>query len=646
MARQKKDSLDLPLYLFREGTLSRAYRFLGCHRGQEGARSGVVFRVWAPNARAVSVVGDFNQWDRTAHPLQRIADTGVWELFVQGIQEFAAYKYCVTGRRGCQVLKADPYAFHGETRPQTASKVFFLEDYAWGDGAWQQAKAAQNPVTQPLNIYEVHLGSWRRYADNQCMDYEKLAGELIPYAKSMGYTHLELMPLSEYPFDGSWGYQVSGYFSATSRYGTPRDLMRFVDLCHQAGLGVLLDIVPAHFPKDEHGLIAFDGTPCYEYADPLMSDHPQWGTKNFDYGRNEVRSFLISSAVFWVSEFHFDGLRVDAVASMLYYSFGREKGQHRLNRHGGPENLEAMELIRLMNDAVHEAAPGAIMMAEESTAWPMVTKPPYMGGLGFDFKWNMGWMNDLLKYMATDPIHRKHLHSSLTFPLFYAFSENFILPISHDEVVHGKHSLLDKMPGSYDEKFAGVRAFLGYMMAHPGKKLLFMGCEFGQFIEWDFKKELDWHLLQYPRHSELSAYTAEVNRCYAGHPAFWQADDSWQGFAWISNDDYEQNIIAFRRMGQGGNEIVVLCNFAPVKRENYRLGVPQPGVYEELLNSDSTCFGGWGNRNGPIETENIPLHGHPQSMAVTVPPLSTVYFQRREIKKNGQSVSSIRERRN
>ena len=627
MPNSKKSSLDLPLYLFHEGTNSRAYELLGCRSAAVKGRKGMVFRVWAPSSRAVSVVGDFNNWDKYANSMQRLSEGGVWQVFIADLKEFDVYKYCVTSRRGKQVLKADPYGFHSETRPQTATKIYDLDAYSWNDAPWQRRKAAQVPYNQPINIYELHAGSWRRYADGQAMDYVKLAEELIPYAKGMGYTHVELMPLSEYPFDGSWGYQVTGYYAVTSRYGTPGDFMKFVDMCHQAELGVILDIVPAHFPKDEHGLYEFDGTACYEYADPLMKEHPDWGTRIFDFGRNEVRSFLVSNAVFWADKFHIDGLRVDAVASMLYLNYGKKNGQWQANRYGGQENLEAIELVRMMNEAVHKDFPGTLMMAEESTAWPMVTKPPYIGGLGFDFKWNMGWMNDVLKYMTTDPINRKNVHGSLTFSMFYAFSENFVLPISHDEVVHGKRSLLGKMPGSYDEQFASVRAFMGLMMAHPGKKLMFMGCEFGQFIEWDFQKELDWHLLQYPRHSQLKRYVADLNHFYLENKPMWEADTGWEGFVWISNDDFIQNIITFRRIDKSEGEIIVLCNFAPVKREGYCIGVKLPGVYVEVLNSDSADYGGWGNHNGTVAAEANPMHGCDYSILVTVPPLSTVYFQ-------------------
>lgn len=627
MTDKEKSPLDLPIYLFHEGTNRHAYELMGNHPARSGGEETTVFRVWAPTAKAVSVVGDFNAWDPETHPMQRVTDAGLWEANLSGIQPFDTYKYAITTRRGKVNLKTDPYAFHAETRPSTASKVYALEGYDWGDEAWQRRKAQTDPYNTPMNIYELHAGSWRTYPDGAPFDYRKLADELIPYAKGMGYTHVELMPLAEYPFDGSWGYQVTNYYAVTSRYGTPFDFMAFVDACHQAGLGVILDIVPAHFPKDEHGLYEFDGSSCYELADPVMREHPDWGTRIFDYGRKEVCSFLISNAVFWVDQFHIDGLRVDAVASILYLDYGRKAGQWKPNRYGGRENLEAIALLRAMNEAVLEEYPGTLMIAEESTSWPMVTKPPYLGGLGFNFKWNMGWMNDMLSYMGTDPFFRRYEHNKLTFSLHYAFSENFVLPLSHDEVVHGKHSLLDKMPGEYDQKFASVRVFLGFMMAHPGKKLLFMGGEFGQFIEWDFNKALDWHLLEYPRHSQLQRFVQDLNHFYLAEPAFWAQDCSWDGFQWISNGDVENNIIALRRMDGKGDEVVVVLNFAPVMRTDYRIGIPSPGQWVEVLNSDDEQYGGQGTGNSVLVAEPIAMHGHPQSLLLTVPPMAVVYFK-------------------
>ncbi len=624
------------LFLFHEGTNYRVYNYLGSKPEKRGGKNGVIFRVWAPAARSISVVGAFNEWDRTINPMSRVSKKGVFEAFIEDINEYDLYKYSIETPDKQLVLKADPYAYHMETRPDTASRFYDISGFKWGDGAWSNYKKSHPLFENPVNIYEIHAGSWKRYPDDNCFEYAKLADELITYVKEMGYTHIELMPMTEYPLDDSWGYQVTGYYAPTSRYGSPKDFMTFIDKCHRAGVGVIMDWVPAHFPKDEHGLIEFDGTPCYEYSDPLKREHKEWGTLIFDYGRNEVKSFLISNAVYWIDKFHIDGLRVDAVASMLYLDYSKKPGQWRPNAKGGNENLEAVEFFKELNQAVLENYPETLMIAEESTAWPLVTKPGYLGGLGFNFKWNMGWMNDMLEYMQLDPIVRQHYQKNITFSFHYAFSENYVLPISHDEVVHGKKSLISKMPGNYDQQFAGVRAFLGYMMAHPGKKLLFMGSEFGQIKEWDYKSALDWSLLEFARHSELKDYVASLNRFYLDNSPLWQVDTSWDGFKWISNDDNTQNIISFRRIDKAGNEIIILCNFAPVLRENYRIGAPNKGEYAEVFNSDSTQFGGWGNGNkGIIKTEDVPMHGYSQSIVLKVPPMSTVFFKckRNEEKK-------------
>ena len=623
--KKQNNPADLPIYLFKQGNNFEAYRFFGAHFDCRGGDEGVVFRVWAPHAKAVSVVGDFNSWVPGSHPMAKL-DEGVWEAFIPGIREYDVYKFCLTTRQDELLFKADPYAFHAETRPSNASKVYRLEGYEWNDGEWEAQRKKRDPLTAPMNIYELHAGSWRLKENGDPYNYSELADELIPYLLDMHYTHVELLPITEYPYDGSWGYQVTGYFAPTSRYGTPKDFMNFVDKCHQAGLGVIMDWVPAHFPKDGFGLYMFDGEPCYEDPNPRRGEHKEWGTMVFNYGMPEVESFLVSSALYWVEQFHVDGLRVDAVASMLYLDYNRRDGEWEPNRYGGKENLEAIAFLRKLNSTVLGRHPHKLMIAEESTAWPMVSKPAEDGGLGFNFKWNMGWMNDMLSYMKTDPLFRAGNHNKVTFSFFYAFSENFILPISHDEVVHGKCSLINKMPGDYEAKFANLRTFYGYMMAHPGKKLLFMGQEFGQFIEWNEAKALDWMLLDYDRHRQLRQYVKDLNRLYHDLPDFWQVDYSWEGFQWVVPDDNAQSVIAFLRRDAAGHTTLVVCNFNPVLREGYQMGVPVAGTYKELLSSDDEAYGGSGVHNKPLRSHKKPMHGFDQSISVTLPPLSTVYF--------------------
>ena len=626
--KMKADQLSEAIARFSAGTSTDAYQFLGCHPQTVDGQEGYVFRVWAPQARSVRVLGRFNDWDKSSPAMERIAPA-IWERFIPGVQTYDEYKYYIERPDGTFVFRADPYATHSATRPNNASKVFDLDGFQWTDGAYRRARGRRDVLRSPVNIYEMHLGSWRRHADGNFLSYVECAQQLIPYLKDMGYTHVELLPISEYPYDPSWGYQVTGYYAPTSRYGTPHDFMKFVDLCHNAGIGVIIDWVGAHFPRDECGLFEFDGSCCYEPSDPLRREHPDWGTRIFDYGRYEVRSFLISNVVYWLDKFHIDGIRVDAVASMLYLDYGRRGGEWRPNKDGGNINLEAVQFLRDMNAAALTFDPSAIMAAEESTAFPMVTKPGYDGGLGFNFKWNMGWMHDMVDYMSTDPLFRKGKHNNLTFSLTYAFSENFVLPLSHDEVVHGKCSLVNKMPGDYAEKFQGLRAFYGYMMTHPGKKLLFMGGEFAQFIEWDEKKELDWLLLDYDKHCEMQSYVRDLNHFYLDHPALWQNDIDWQGFQWISCDDWQQSVIAFRRVDAKGKEVVVVCNFCPVTRTGYRIGVPKAGTYAPVLSSDDAKYGGTGTELAPVKAKKEEMHGLPYSVELTLPPMSTVFYERK-----------------
>lgn len=630
---QTGDNYDFPLYVFHNGTNFESYRFFGAHKGEKDGVKGVFFRVWAPKAKSVSIVGDFNNWDRRMNPMYRLSDNTVWETFLPGVENYFIYKYSIETSHNSIVDKADPYGTHMETRPSTATKYFDIDGFEWNDKAWYEKKSKTNLYRSPMNIYEAHLGSWRTYPDGETFDYVKFAEEMSVYLKDMGYTHLELMPLAEFPYDGSWGYQGICYYAPTSRYGTPFDFMKMIEIFHENEIGVILDWVPAHFPKDAAGLFEFDGDCCYEYSDPLKREHASWGTRVFDYGKGEVRSFLISNALYWIEKFHVDGLRVDAVASMLYLDYDRKQGEWRPNKDGGHENYEAIDFLRKLNTAVFARNPDVIMAAEESTAWPLVTKPADIGGLGFNFKWNMGWMNDTLSYMQMDPIFRSGNHNKLTFSFFYAFSENYILPISHDEVVHGKASLFGKMSStSMEGKFASLRTFIAYMMAHPGKKLNFMGNEFAQVIEWNYEKELDWLLLQFDTHRKIQDFFRTINHFYTDNSPLWKNDDSWDGFKWICADDYTQSVISFRRIDVSDpehvKEIIVVCNFVPVDRQNYRIGVPYEGSYKEVLNTDDEKFGGTGRfKNGTLKAQDYSMHNCNYSIELQIPALSALYFE-------------------
>jgi 1,4-alpha-glucan branching enzyme len=615
------------LHLHGEGTHYQSYETLGAHLVSDGSVTGVRFAVWAPNAESVSVVGDFNQWNGARHPMQ-LRDGGIWELFVPELAEGAHYKYSVRSRAGSIQEKVDPYAFFAEVPPRTASIVWGLDNYTWGDSAWMEARAHRNLLREPVSVYEVHMESWLRGPGNEWLTYRELAERLVEYAVRMGYTHLELMPIMEHPFSGSWGYQVTGYYAPTSRFGTPDDFRFFIDQCHRAGLGVILDWVPGHFPRDAHGLRRFDGTALYEHADPRQGEHREWGTLIFNYGRNEVRTFLLSNALYWLREFHADGLRVDAVASMIYLDYSREAGEWIPNRYGGRENLEAIEFIKTFNQLAHKE-PGAVTIAEESTAWPAVSRPVYAGGLGFTMKWNMGWMNDMFLYFSKDPIHRRFHQQLITFSMLYAFTENFLLPVSHDEVVHGKSALVSKMPGDEWQRFANARAFLAYMFAHPGKKLMFMGTEFGQTEEWSHERGLMWWLLQFPVHWKLQTFVKELNALYRREPSLYEVDDTYGGFEWIDLQDADSSVITFVRFaGDREDFIVFACNFTPVPRHGYRLGVPKAGLYREILNTDADMFGGSNLGNGgAVLADAIAFHGRPASLRVTLPPLAVVAFK-------------------
>ncbi len=604
--------------------VSDAYRFLGCHAQNRDGVDGFVFRTWAPQAQSVRVTGDFNFWNEEDLPMQPVG-CGVWEAFSRFAQPGQRYKLCIKTKDGRTVYKTDPYGNRCGVLPDTASIIEAEDGFVWHDGLYRARRRKEKILNRPVNIYEVHAGSWKRHEDGSVLSFRELAQQLVPYVKDMGYTHIELLPVMEYPYDPSWGYQITCYYAPTHRYGAPEDLKYFIDEAHKAGIGVILDWVPAHFPKDANGLYEFDGTCCYELSDPTMNEHPDWTTRIYDYGKPEVRSFLISNACYWISQFHADGIRVDAVASMLYLDYNRPN--YKPNRFGGRENLEAIDFLRQLNAAAFQTEPAVMMIAEESTAFPLITKPDYDGGLGFLFKWNMGWMNDMLQYMSLDPLYRKGDHNALTFSMTYAFSENFILPLSHDEVVHGKCSLIGKMPGNYDDKFNNLRVLYAYQMAHPGKKLNFMGSEFAQFIEWNFKQGLDWLLLDYEKHRKMQQFVKTLNRFYLENRELWEVDTGWDGYEWIEPDDRDRSVIAFRRKDRKGRELVVVCNFCPVLRENYRLGLPKQGWYVPVLNTDDEAFGGYGFAPETVRTEKKPSHGQAQSGLFRVPPMSVCFYR-------------------
>ena len=622
---------EFDLYLFHQGTNYHAYEMLGAHFVERDGKKGVRFAVWAPHAKSISVVGDFNEWDTRVNPMTRGRDGEIWEVFIPDIEEGAVYKYAIEPQwGGPRIMKADPYGFYAEKKPNTASRIYDLAKYEWKDGDWFEQKKKESSYERPMLTYEVHAGSWRRTKDGEYLSYRDLADQLIDYVKKMNYTHIEFMPLCEHPFDGSWGYQITGYYAVTSRFGTPDDFRYLVDKAHENGIAIIMDWVPGHFCKDEQGLRHFDGQTLYESDNEQLAENWEWGTTNFDYGRTEVQSFLISNAMFWFEEFHIDGLRIDAVANMLYLNYGRKDGEWTPNKYGDTGNLEAMDFLKKLNESIFKYHPQALMIAEESTAWPLISKPVYMGGMGFNYKWNMGWMNDMLKYMSLDPIYRKWNHDKVTFSFMYAFSENFVLPLSHDEVVHGKCSLISKMPGDYWQKFAGLRTFFAYWIAHPGKKLLFMGGEFGQFIEWNYDDNLDWHLpQQYPMHKKMLEYSRALNKFYCDHKALWQVDFDWNGFQWIDCNDNENSIVSFIRKAEDPSDyLVAVCNFTPEVRHGYRIGVPEKGSYIEVFNSDDEAFGGSGVKNeGEIKTEDVKWHDRDQSIVLTIPPMATIYLR-------------------
>jgi 1,4-alpha-glucan branching enzyme len=620
---------DFDLHLFGEGKHRHAYRFMGAHVHEIDAITGILFAVWAPNAERVSVVGEFNQWDGRRHPMRVRGSSGIWELFIPDLQPGGLYKYEIRNHHSGEItLKSDPYAQAFEVRPQTASMITRPSSYAWQDQAWMENRPALDWQHSPMSVYEVHLGSWQRGPEGEFIDYRQLAESLVSYVKDMGFTHIELLPITEHPYDPSWGYQTTGYFAPTSRHGSPDDFRYFVDCCHRNNIGVLLDWVPAHFPKDAHGLARFDGTALYEHEDPRLGEHLDWSTLIYNYGRNEVKNFLLSSAVFWLDDMHIDGLRVDAVASMLYLDYSREEGQWIPNRYGGRENLEALDFLRELNIAVHEEQPGVLMIAEESTSWPQVSRPTWTGGLGFDMKWNMGWMNDTLSYMANEPIHRRYHQGMLTFSMLYAFTENFLLPFSHDEVVHGKRSMLYKMPGDEWQRFANLRALYTYMFCHPGKKLLFMGTEFAQGDEWDSTRVLDWYVLDYPLHQGVQRLVTDLNAFYRNTAALYRYEFDWSGFEWIDCHDSENSVLSFLRRSDE-EFVITVINLTPVPREGYRIGVPQAGEYHEVLNSDAACYGGsnMGNGDHALVAEDTPWMNQPYSLSLTLPPLAGIVLQ-------------------